>query len=70
MFAMFNQFFAMFVALFSAGEKSAKALDNLATVGEKKSEVFLAEAEAELIQRRMQLEHDTTKLTKELKVTK
>jgi hypothetical protein len=43
MFQMFKQFFMAFTVLFSAFEKTAKSLDNLASVGEEMSEGFLME---------------------------
>ena len=44
MFSMFNQFFAALARLFSAAEKAATALDNIAEVSVVKSESFLDEA--------------------------
>ena len=47
MFKMFNQFFAMFTALFSAGENAAQALNNLATASNVMSEEYLNETKDE-----------------------
>lgn len=47
MFKMFNQFFAMFTALFSAGENAASALNNLATASNVLSEEYLNETKDE-----------------------
>ena len=43
MFAMFNQFFSALAKLFSAAEKSAASLDNLAAAGELMSRSYLKE---------------------------
>jgi aspartokinase len=40
----FAQFFGMLTSLFSAGEKAARTLDNIAGVGEIKSSTYLKEA--------------------------
>lgn len=47
MITMFKQFFAMFTVLFSAGEKTAKSLDNLATWAEESSGAFADQARIE-----------------------
>ena len=44
MFAMFAQFFLMFSSLFSAGNKFASALDNVAGWTEESSASFVDEA--------------------------
>jgi hypothetical protein len=41
----FTQLFSMITVLFSAGEKMAKTIDNVAGVGEMKSATYLKEAE-------------------------
>lgn len=40
MFRMFAQMFTMFAVLFNAGERGARALDNVATVAEEASEGY------------------------------
>ena len=52
MFAMFRQFFAMFSSLFSAGQRSANALDILAGSLEDTARVYADEAS---IDRQMRL---------------
>jgi hypothetical protein len=47
MFNMFNQFFTMLSTLFSAGERSAKILDNWAAYGEETSQQMVEAARAE-----------------------
>ena len=47
MFRMFNQIFAAITTLFSAAEKGAKSIDNLALIGLRMSETHLAETELE-----------------------
>lgn len=47
MIQMFKQLFAMFTVLFSAGEKTAKSLDNLATWAEESSGAFADQARLE-----------------------
>ena len=65
MFKMFNQFFAMLTALFSAGENAAQALDNLATASNVLSEEYLNETkdEAQLkqIKRKVKIEQAKAK---------
>ena len=51
MFATIRQFFAMFTVLFSAGERSAKALDHMAAWAEESSAQFNEEARAQRKQR-------------------
>lgn len=62
MFQAFKQLFLMFSVLFSAGEKAAKSLDNLASIGEEMSEGYLLkgrlERQAELTKLKRQLELD------------
>lgn len=41
MIRMLNQFFVMLTTLFSAGERAAKAIDNLALYGEEASQTFV-----------------------------
>jgi hypothetical protein len=48
MLKMFAQFFAMLTYAFSAGERLAKTADNLAAVGEEKSEHFLRQQRLEM----------------------
>ena len=60
MFAMFRQFFAMFSSLFSAGQRSANALDILAGSLEDTAKVYADEAR---IQRQIKL----VELNRELK---
>lgn len=55
MFKMLNDFFTMFSTLFGAGNKVAMSLDNLASVGVTKSEVFKEKTEAELAVQRIEL---------------
>ena len=43
MFTMFRQMFTAFTVLFSAAEKIAKSVDNLASVGEEMSQGYLSE---------------------------
>ncbi len=47
MFAAIKQFFVAITTLFAALEKVAKSIDNLAEVGNIKSESFLDEARAD-----------------------
>lgn len=47
MFAMFTRFFSMITVLFSAGERGAKALDNMAAWAEESSAQFNDQARAE-----------------------
>ena len=47
MIQMFKQFFTMLTVLFSAGEKTAKSLDNLATWAEESSGAFADQARIE-----------------------
>lgn len=47
MFAMLKQFFSMITVLFSAGERTAKALDNMASWAEESSAQFNDTARAE-----------------------
>jgi hypothetical protein len=44
MFSMFKQMFMMFSTFFSAGERLARSLDNLATIGEEMSQSYLNES--------------------------
>jgi len=43
MFKMFNQLFNALTTLFSAAEKAAKSLDNLASIGEEMSGAYADE---------------------------
>ena len=43
MFKMFNQLFSALFVLFSAAEKAAKSLDNLASIGEEMSGAYADE---------------------------
>lgn len=52
----FRQFFAMFTALFSAGEKLANSVDKLAEYAEESTDSFLEEARIERQARLKQLE--------------
>lgn len=47
MFAMFKQFFTAITVLFMAAEKSANAVNHLATWGEEKAAAFADEARIE-----------------------
>ena len=51
MFAAIRQFFAMFTVLFSAGEKSAKAIEHMASWAEESSAQFNEEARSQRKQR-------------------
>ncbi len=70
MFKMFNQFFAMFTALFSAGENAAQALDNLATASNVLSEEYLNETKDEAtikqIKRKTKIEQAKAKAQQQL----
>jgi hypothetical protein len=48
MFAMFNQFFAMFTSLFSAGQHGAEALNHLAKSAENMADAYAQETQAKL----------------------
>ena len=70
MFKMFNQFFAMFTALFSAGENAAQGLNNIATAANVMSEEYLAEAKDEAtikqIKRKTKIEQAKAKAQQQL----
>ena len=58
MFSMFAQFFRMFERLFSAGEKCAASLDNLATVGLEMSQGYVEKTRAENTISKIQLKQE------------
>lgn len=58
----FAQFFNMLAVLFSAGEKAAKSLDNLATVGEEMSAGFVDQTRLERQQKLAQLKAEAKQL--------
>ena len=58
MFAMFRQFFAMFSSLFSAGQRSANALDILAGSLEDTAKVYADEARIQRQTRLFELERE------------
>lgn len=62
MFAMFRQFFAMFSSLFSAGQRSANALDILAGSLEDTAKVYADEARIQRQTRLFELERDLAAL--------
>jgi len=62
MFSMFKQMFTALTVLFAATEKMAKAIDNLATVGEEMSANYLEESRIENQVRIAQLRKDNKKL--------
>ena len=67
MFAMFNRFFAMFETLFSAGERSARALDSLAEVAETKAMIYRDEERAKHANRLVELSAESKALLKNVK---
>ena len=58
MFAMFRQFFAMFSSLFSAGQRSANALDILAGSLEDTAKVYADEARIQRQTRLLEMERE------------
>ena len=62
MFAMFRQFFAMFSSLFSAGQRSANALDILAGSLEDTAKAYADEARIQRQTRLFELERDLAAL--------
>jgi hypothetical protein len=58
MFSMFAKLFKMFETLFSAGEKCAASLDNLATVGLEMSQGYVDKTRAENKIQKIQLNQE------------
>lgn len=58
MFSMLAQFFRMFERLFAAGEKTAGAIDNLATVGLEMSQAYVDQSRYERQIQNVQLRKD------------
>ena len=58
MFAMFRQFFAMFSSLFSAGQRSANALDIIAGSLEDTAKVYADEARIQRQTRLLEMERE------------
>ena len=58
MFAMFRKFFAMFSSLFSAGQRSANALDILAGSLEDTAKVYADEARIQRQTRLLEMERE------------
>ena len=69
MIQMFKQFFSMLTVLFSAGEKTAKSLDNLATWAEESSGAFADQARLERQKKLSIITADVTQTKKQLKAT-